>query len=257
MQRTLFLLYGAACYAIFFGTFLYSIGFLGNFLVPRTIDGEAQLSTGLAIAINLGLLTVFAVQHSVMARPSFKRWWTRFVPKPIERSTYVLASSAAMILMFLFWQPFGGTVWNVESEGARAAIFTLYGAGWLTVLVSTFLINHFDLFGLRQTWLHFRGREYTELAFRETGPYRWVRHPLYVGWIMVFWFAPTMSLPHLLFAATTTLYIVVAIQFEERNLVDALPQYREYRSRVPMLIPVARRNRNHSVQGSTQHSGVQ
>ena len=244
MNRTLCFLYGLVCYGIFFGVFLYSIGFVGNFLVPRTIDGPPQLSTGAALAVNLGLLSLFAIQHSVMARPSFKHWWTQFVPKPIERSTYVLASSVAMILIFMFWQPFGGMVWSVEGDGARLALFTLYGLGWTTVLVSTFLINHFDLFGLRQTWLHFRCREYRELPFRETGPYRMVRHPLYVGWIMVFWFTPTMSVPHLLFAVVTTAYILVAIQLEERNLVDALPEYSEYRARVPMLVPISRRDRS-------------
>ena len=241
MRPLTVLLYGLFCYGCFLGVFLYAIGFIGNFLVPRAIDGEARVSTGLAIAINLGLLSIFAIQHSVMARPTFKRWWTRYIPKPIERSTYVLASNFAMILIFAFWQPFGGMVWNVTEGWGRTALFVLYGAGWGTVLIATFLINHFDLFGLRQTWLHFRGREYTDLKFKATGPYRVVRHPLYVGWIMVFWFTPTMSVPHLFFAVVTTLYILVAIQLEERNLKDALPEYAEYCEDVPMLVPLPAR----------------
>lgn len=240
MGRLLVLLYGVISYAVFFGTFLYAIGFLGNFGVPRTIDGAAQLPTGAAIAVNLGLLGLFAVQHSVMARPTFKRWWTRFVPQPIERSTYVLASSIAMILLFALWQPFGGTVWEATGVG-RTVLYALFGAGWLTVLVSTFLINHFDLFGLRQVWLHFRGQEYTDLTFRLTGPYKYVRHPLYVGWLMVFWFAPTMTVPHLFMAAVITAYILVAIQLEERNLADAHPEYDTYRKQVPMLVPLRTR----------------
>ena len=238
MTRTLYLLYGIACYALFLGTFLYAIGFLGNFLVPRTLDSAPAGSLGMALTIDLALAALFAVQHSVMARPGFKRWWKGFVPEPIERSTYVLASSLCMILMFAFWQPLGGVIWTLESTTLRTAVYALYGMGWLTVLVSTFLINHFDLFGLRQVVLHFRKRPYTEIGFRSPGPYKFVRHPLYIGWLLVSWATPTMSAGHLLLAFALTAYILIAIQFEERDLVAGLGEsYVEYRRAVPMLVP--------------------
>lgn len=237
MNRFLALAYGLLCYAIFFATFLYSIGFIGNFWVPRTIDGAPQVSLAAAIAINLGLLTVFALQHSIMARPAFKRWWTRFVPKPVERSTYVLFSSLALGLLFWFWQPMGGMVWELHATWAKATGYTLFALGWVTVLVSTFLIQHFDLFGLRQVYLYARGRQYTDLPFVTPGPYRLVRHPLYVGWILVAWSTPAMSMAHLLFAVTVTAYILVAIRFEERDLSNAFPDYAQYAERVPMIVP--------------------
>ena len=237
MSRFLILAYGLLCYAIFFLTFLYALGFVGNFAVPRTMDSPALVPLGNALLVNLGLLGLFAVQHSVMARPAFKRWLTRFIPEPAERSTYVLMSSLALIVLFWFWQPMGGLVWDVQHPVGRAVLYGLYGFGWLVVLVTTFLINHFDLFGLRQVWLHFRGRPYTQLPLRAPGPYRLVRHPLYVGWLFAFWATPSMSVAHLVFAVMTTLYILVAIRFEERDLVDALPGYAEYRERVPMLVP--------------------
>jgi protein-S-isoprenylcysteine O-methyltransferase Ste14 len=188
--------------------------------------------------MNLGLLVLFAVQHSVMARPAFKRAWKRVVPEPIERSTYVLASSLALILLFWQWRPMGGVVWDVEAPFARLVLYAVCGAGWSTVLVSTFLINHFDLFGLRQTWLYFRAKEYTPIAFRTPGPYRWVRHPLYVGWLLAFWATPTMTAAHLVFALATTGYILTAIQLEEQDLINVYgATYRRYRQRVPMLLP--------------------
>jgi protein-S-isoprenylcysteine O-methyltransferase Ste14 len=191
-----------------------------------------------ALLINVLLLGVFGLQHSVMARPAFKRWLTRGVPAAIERSTYVLASSLALILLFWGWQPMGGTVWEVQDPAGRALLYGLFAFGWLLVLVSTFLINHFDLFGLRQVWLQLRGREYTQLRFVTPWPYRLVRHPLYVGWLFAFWATPTMTATHLLFAIVTTAYILVAIQFEERDLLDAHgADYANYRARVPMLIP--------------------
>ena len=206
MKKTLFLLYGIASYAVFFGTFLYAIGFLGNFLVPRSLDSEAPGAFWPALGIDLLLCTAFAVQHSLMARPAFKRWWTRFVPEPIERSTYVLASSLAMIALFLFWQPLGGVVWSLEAPWS-AIVYAVFGIGWATVLVSTFLIDHFDLFGLRQVVLHFRGKPYVPVGFKDPLPYRFVRHPLYVGWLLVFWAAPTMTAGHLVLTVAITGYI--------------------------------------------------
>lgn len=237
MRRFLYLVYGVACYAMFFGVFLYSIGFVGNFGVPTSLDGEPTQSLPLAFAINLGLLGVFAIQHSGMARPTFKEWWTQYVPKPIERSTYVLLSNVAMILLFVFWQPLGGTVWRITHPTGAAVMYSLYALGWVTVFYSTCLINHFELFGLRQVYLAFRKQPYRQLPFKEPGLYKYVRHPLYIGWLMVFWFTPTMTVSHLLFALGTTGYILIAIQLEERNLVDLLPGYADYRRRVPMLLP--------------------
>jgi methanethiol S-methyltransferase len=240
MTRVLTLIYGVVCYAIFFGTFLYAIGFIGNFWVPRAIDSEPTASVGIAIAINCALLALFAAQHSVMARPAFKRWWTRIVPQVAERSTYTLLSSLALILLFWQWRPIGMVVWNVDNEIGRALLFAGFAFGWALVLVATFLINHFDLFGLRQVWLYFRGRPYTPLPFKMPMFYRLVRHPLYVGWLFVFWCAPTMTAAHLLFAILTTAYILIAVQLEERDLIAAHPEYADYRRRVPMLLPFAK-----------------
>jgi protein-S-isoprenylcysteine O-methyltransferase Ste14 len=230
--------YGVVCYLMFLGTFLYAVGFLGNYAVPKSIDSGPQLPLGHALAVNFTLLGLFALQHSLMARPWFKRAWTRMIPTPIERSTYVLFSSLALLLLFWKWQPTGGVIWNVESAYGRLVLKGLYVFGWLTVLITTFLINHFDLFGLRQVWLHLRGREYTPIAFRIPGPYRIVRHPLYVGWLLVFWSAPVMTSAHLVFAIVTTAYILVAIQFEERDLIRFHGEYAEYRQRVPMILPL-------------------
>ncbi|MET0498350.1 MAG: methanethiol S-methyltransferase [Steroidobacteraceae bacterium] len=237
MKRSLALLYGVASYVVFFATFLYAIGFLGNFGVARSMDSTPTSSLGAALLINLGLLALFALQHSVMARPAFKRWWTRIVPTVIERSTYVLFSSLALILLFWLWQPIGASIWNVDSVLGRALLYAGFAAGWVLLLVSTFLINHFDLFGLRQTWLYFRGRPYTDIPFRTPALYKLVRHPLYVGWLLIFWCTPTMTAAHLLFAIMTTAYILIAIQFEEHDLIRAFPEYATYRQRVPMLIP--------------------
>lgn len=243
-KRISFFSYGVISYAIFFASFLYAIGFVGNFLVPTTLDAQPTGSTGMAILINLGLLTVFAVQHSVMARPWFKRMWTKLVPQVIERSTYVLFSSVLMFALFWQWRPMGGEIWSVGDSTLRAVIYSVYGLGWAILLLSTFLINHFDLFGLRQVWLQLIGREYTPLRFGTPFLYQIVRHPLYVGWLTIFWATPTMTAAHLLFAVMTTAYILVAIQFEERDLIaEHGDRYRSYRERVPMLIPVLRKNR--------------
>ncbi len=229
--------YGVVSYVIFFVTFLYAIGFVGNLWVPRSIDAVPEAPLWLALAVNSLLLGAFAVQHSAMARPGFKRWITRFIPKPAERSTYTLVASLLLIALFAHWEPIGGVVWNVESLIGRAVLYGLFGFGWGLVLVATFLINHFDLFGLRQVWLYLIGKEYTHLEFATPGPYKWVRHPLYVGWFFAFWATPTMTIAHLVFALLATGYILVAIQLEERDLIDAHPEYTGYRKRVPMLIP--------------------
>ena len=243
LKRTAFFAYGLICYAIFFGTFLYAIGFIGGFLVPSTLDGPRTRPLFGAIAIDAGLLALFAVQHSVMARRWFKQRWTRIVPPALERSTYVLFSSVALILLFRFWQPLGGTVWSVSDPIGRIALYALFAFGFGLVLVATFLINHFDLFGLRQVWLYLREQPYTRLELGTPGPYRLVRHPLYVGWFFAFWMTPTMTFAHLLFAIATTAYILIAIQFEERDLVHEFgDSYEEYRRRVPMLIPFVSRS---------------
>jgi protein-S-isoprenylcysteine O-methyltransferase Ste14 len=241
-KRILFFTYGSISYLIFLGTFLYAVCFIGNFGVPRTLDGGASGPLGISLAIDIGLLGLFAVQHSVMARKWFKDWWTRIVPKPLERSTYVLFSSLALILMFTQWRPLGGVIWSVEDPVGQIVLRGLFAFGWGLVLISTFLINHFDLFGLRQVWLYLLGRPYNALRFATPGPYRLVRHPLYVGWLFAFWMTPVMTLAHLLFSIATTAYILLAIQFEERDLVrDHGEAYKAYRRSVPMLVPVLRK----------------
>jgi protein-S-isoprenylcysteine O-methyltransferase Ste14 len=232
------------CYVVFLATFLYAVGFLGNFGVPKSIDSGRQVPLGYALAINLALLGLFAVQHSVMARPRFKKAWTKIVPKVAERSTYVLFSSLALIVLFWGWQPMGGVVWSMKNAYIRYSIEALYAIGWLMVLVATFLINHFDLFGLRQVWFHLKGKSYEPLVFRTPGPYRLVRHPLYVGWLMVFWSAPVMTVAHFVFAVMTTTYILIAIQLEERDLMRFHHEYVEYKKRVPMLIPIGPRRKH-------------
>jgi protein-S-isoprenylcysteine O-methyltransferase Ste14 len=237
MKRLATLSYGIVCYAIFFATFLYAIGFIGNLIVPKSIDSVPAVSLGTALFINTLLLTVFALQHSIMARPFFKRAWTKVIPAEAERSTYVLFSSLALILLFVLWEPMGGVVWNIQDSSARMALHIAYSFGWALVLASTFAIDHFDLFGLRQTWRFARGVKYEPPVFKQPILYRIVRHPLYVGWTFVFWATPTMTIAHLFFAVVTTLYILIAIQLEERDLQVAHPEYREYKKRVPMMIP--------------------
>lgn len=237
-KRIAAFVYGVIAYGVFFGTFLYAIGFVSNVVVPKSMDSGSEGPLATALLVNLGLLALFAVQHSVMARPTFKHAIKRVVPEPIERSTYVLASSLALMLLFWQWRPLGGVVWEVEAPAGRAILHAVCATGWLTVLISTFLINHFDLFGLRQVWLYLRRRPYASLTFRTPGPYQWVRHPLYVGWLLAFWGAPTMTVTHLVFAVMTTGYILTAIQLEERDLISAHgDSYRRYRATVPMLIP--------------------
>jgi methanethiol S-methyltransferase len=243
MERIVAFSYGTLCYLVFLATFVGAVLFLGNIGLPRTIDGEATAPLWQALLINMLLLGLFAVQHSVMARPAFKRWWTRFVPRPVERSTYVLLSSLALLLLFYAWQPMGGTLWDIRDPLVRGTIYSLFAGGWVLVLVATFLINHFDLFGMRQVWLYLNDLPYTPLEFKTPVLYRYVRHPLYVGWLLTFWATPTMTAAHLVFAIATTAYILIAIQFEERDLAAVHgAAYEAYRRQVPMLVPGMRPN---------------
>jgi methanethiol S-methyltransferase len=248
MKKLSFLLYGVVAYVIFFGTFCYAVGFVSTLLVPKHIDSEPISSLGYAFLVNAGLLSLFAIQHSVMARPAFKRWWTKFVPEQIERSTYVLLASLCLLLLFWYWQPLGGVIWQVQSETARIVIQTVCLLGFGIVLICTFLINHFDLFGLRQVWLYFMGKPYTHLEFKTPMLYKYVRHPLYFGFLVAFWAAPTMTAAHLFFAVMTTGYILVAIQLEEHDLMQQFgSKYRQYRESAPMLIPFTKRSKKSSI----------
>jgi protein-S-isoprenylcysteine O-methyltransferase Ste14 len=243
MSRLLALLYGTAAYALFLATFLYAIAFVAGVGVPRHIDNGTAAPFPVALAIDLVLLSLFALQHSGMARPAFKRWWTRFVPAPVERSTYVLASSLVLILLFWQWRPLPQLVWSVDGGIARGLLYGLSAVGWLLVLTGTFLISHFDLFGLRQVWFYARRRQAMDEPFVTRAFYRIVRHPLMLGFLIAFWATPTMSAGHLLFALVTTGYILVAVKFlEERDLVAMYGDtYRDYQRRVPMLLPWPKR----------------
>lgn len=239
MKKFIFLLYGVLAYLFFLAAFTYLIGFTGNILVPKGIDGVAETPLVQAILINLGLILLFGVQHSVMARQWFKDWMAKFMPRELERSTFVLFSSLALMVMFALWQPFGGTIWTISNPIAIGVIYVLFALGWALVLLSSFQINHFDLFGLRQVWLYVRGQAYTDLPFQIPFLYRYVRHPLYMGILLAFWAAPTMSVSRLFFALLFTFYVVRAIQWEENDLIRAFgDRYRSYRERIPMLVPI-------------------
>jgi protein-S-isoprenylcysteine O-methyltransferase Ste14 len=238
MSAFIALLYGIVAYVTFAATFLYAIGFVSDRVVPKTIDSGAAGPVAEALVINLALMAIFAIQHSVMARKQFKRWWTRYVPPSVERSTYVLLSSIALILLFGNWRPIPTVIWQIDHPQLAIAITALALAGWLIVLSSTFLINHFELFGLHQVANNLAGRQLPAPRFQTPLYYKLVRHPLYLGFIIAFWATPTMSAGHLLFAAVTTAYILVGIVLEERDLVDLFgDEYRRYKSRVSMLVP--------------------
>lgn len=241
MKKHAIFLFGTLSYGVFLATFLYVVGFVGNLWVPKSIDSTPVSPLGLALGINLVLLAIFAVQHSLMARPFFKRWLTRFIPATAERSTYVLASSLALVLLVMGWQPIGGVVWDVSSTALAPAIHAVFGLGWLLVLVSTFLIDHFDLFGLRQVWLQLRGRPYTPPQFKQAWLYRHIRHPLYLGFFLGIWATPTMTIAHLVFAVMCSAYILVGTRLEERDLREAHPEYERYAREVPRYVPALSR----------------
>jgi protein-S-isoprenylcysteine O-methyltransferase Ste14 len=239
MRAVLMAVYGVVVYAFFLVTFLYAVAFVGDFGTPTSLDRGSATSLGVALLVNLALLGVFAVQHSVMARPAFKRWWTRFVPRPIERSTYVLAASAALALLLWQWQPIGGpAVWTIVHPAAVAAVEAAFWLGWLIMLSSTFMINHFELFGLRQAFSGLAQRADIDPSFKTPLMYRYVRHPIYLGFLIAFWATPRMTLGHLLFAVATTAYVLIGIRLEEHDLVAQFGNaYRVYRKRVGMLLP--------------------
>lgn len=242
MKKIFSLVYGWLCYTVALIALLYAIGFAGNLIVPKTIDSAPQTSLLNAVLIDASLLLLFALQHSVMARPAFKRRWTKIIPEHLERSTYVLLAGLCLMLMMWLWQPIGGVVWLVKNETIKTVLLIIYLMGWAIVFISSFLINHFDLFGLRQTWLYFRGKPYTQLLFRVPFFYKFVRHPLYLGLLIAFWSTPVMTIAHLLFAVLTTIYTLTAIQLEEKDLTNHFgEQYKNYKRAKPMIIPFIKR----------------
>lgn len=256
MLKTAYFAYGVLSYVMFLVVYAWFGGFVTN-LVPHSIDSTTTGSIQAALAVNLLLMVLFGVQHSVMARPGFKRWWTRFVPQPIERATYVFISNVLVILLMWLWIPIPARVWDVQTPILRWAMWILCAAGWLLVPAASLLINHFDLFGLRQVWLHLKGQVYTHLPFRTPMFYKLVRHPLYVGWLLAFWVTPTMSIGHLMFALVMTGYILTAIKFEERDLLAVHGEmYARYRRNVPMLIPAAKARKPAEFSGETTVSAV-
>jgi protein-S-isoprenylcysteine O-methyltransferase Ste14 len=253
MKRSLYLLYGVACHLLFLGIFAYMAGFVGNLLVPKSIDSAAAGPAAAAAVIDLALLALFAAQHSIMARPAFKRVWTQIVPQPIERSTYVLVSCLVTIVLMWQWRTIDTIVWDVRTPILRTATWILFVVGWLLVPAVTLLINHFDLFGTRQVWLHWKRRDYTALPFREPLVYKHVRHPLYLGWAIAFWATPIMTVGHLLFAGVLSVYMALAAVVEERDLISHFGRkYEDYRRRVPMFVPRLTR-RTVSAVGTSEH----
>jgi protein-S-isoprenylcysteine O-methyltransferase Ste14 len=242
MNKIFGFLYGLTAYLLFVVVFLYAVGFIADWLVPKSIDSGEPGELVTSLLINAALLAVFAIQHSVMARPGFKAWWTRFVSPSIERSTYVLLSDLALALLFWQWQPLPDVIWYVDNDLGAIALYGLSALGWLMALASTFAISHFDLFGLRQVYLYLRDERYRQVDFRLVGLYKLVRHPLMLGFLIAFWATPHMTLGHLVFAIATTLYILIALQFEERDLLKHFGEkYRAYKNRVPMLLPLPRK----------------
>jgi protein-S-isoprenylcysteine O-methyltransferase Ste14 len=238
MKRMSFFLYGVGAHLAFLAVYAYLAGFVGNFLVPKSIDSGERGAIAWALVADLGLIALFGLQHSIMARPWWKAIWTRIVPAPIERSTYVWISNVLVVLLVWLWQPIGVTVWDVQQPIGRAALTSLFAIGWLLVPLASLMIDHFDLFGTRQVWLHLRGREYAPPAFRTPLLYGKVRHPLYVGWMIAFWATPTMTLGHLIFAAALTCYMLIAVRFEERDLSTIYGrEYADYQRRVPGFLP--------------------
>lgn len=252
MSRILIFVYGILCYAISVAVLVYGMGFIGGFGTPTILDGEPTRPLGAALGIDLGLIVLFALQHSIMARPAFKAWWTRFIPEAAERSTYLLMSSVALGALFAFWAPIGGTVWKLSGGAGREVVIGLYVFGWMLLLYATFLIDHFDLFGLTQVWRQLIGGPYRAPQFHTPSLYKVVRHPLYIGWLTIFWAAPTMTVSHLLFAVASSAYILLAIRYEEADLVSAFGErYEAYRDDTPMLVPrLSARNRTDLVSGN-------
>jgi methanethiol S-methyltransferase len=257
MKRALILLYGVLAYLFFLGTFAYAVCFVGGILVPKTIDHGVESTVARAIVVDLLLLSIFAIQHSVMARQGFKRKWTQVVSWYAERSTYVVAASAALALVLWQWRPIPNIIWDVRGGWSETPLWVLFWAGWGILLLSTFLVNHFELFGLQQVWGQFRGKEFHSPAFKTPGLYRIVRHPLYAGFLIAFWATPLMTAGHLLFSITCSGYILLGIYFEERDLIKAFGQeYRNYRRRVPMLVPFLKWTRGRTAHDSTTGTQV-
>ena len=250
-NKLLTLLYGIVCYILFVGVFSYAILFIGNIAVTPSLDFPGGGNLLEALAINISLLAVFALQHSIMARPAFKRKFTKIIPTQVERSTYVLASTVLLGMIVYHWQPLGGVIWQLTDPTAIAIVYGLFAIGWAILFLASFQLNHFDLFGLRQVWLHFRGKPYTHLTFKTPWLYRYVRHPLYTGLMIGLWAAPTMTAAHLIFALLCTSYIFIGANLEERDLEKALPEYKQYKKQVPMFLPVLGTKRDNENQVKT------